>query len=110
MTGRVKTNGSLGDLDPSAGTMSGTVLRLYVAGAAPHSARALSNIRAILSQRVDAGYSLDVVDVLREPARALKDGILVTPTLVKLSPPPVQTIVGDLSASDVVLRALGFTR
>ena len=108
MTRRAKTDDSPRELESGASAADGPVLRLYVAGAAPHSVQALSNIRAILSQRAGAGYSLDVVDVLREPARALKDGVLVTPTLVKLSPPPVQTVVGDLSASSVVLRALGF--
>ena len=42
----------------------------------------------------------------REPLRALVEGILVTPTLVRLSP-PVRHIVGDLSDRAIVLRALG---
>ena len=48
---------------------------------------------------------LRVVDILREPLRALVEGILVTPTLVRLSP-PVRHIVGDLSDRAIVLRAL----
>lgn len=45
-----------------------------------------------------------MVDVLRKPERALKDGILVTPTLV-ISPLPVQSIIGDLSEEAAVLTA-----
>jgi hypothetical protein len=39
--------------------------------------------------------------------RALADAILVTPTVVKLSPAPELQIIGDLSEKEEVLRALG---
>lgn len=83
-------------------------LRLYVAGGAPNSALALKNILAICKQQHVDTQRLELIDVLREPERALRDGILVTPTLVKLSPEPVVTIIGDLSATHVVTQALGF--
>jgi circadian clock protein KaiB len=47
------------------------------------------------------------VDVFREPKRALADGILMTPTLVKLAPSPARRIVGTLSRAQAVLQALG---
>jgi circadian clock protein KaiB len=85
------------------------VLRLYVAGAAPHSTRALENVRAICELHVGNKYELDVVDVLHEPLRALDDGILVTPTLVRLDPKPVKTLIGDLSEQTLVLTTLGLS-
>jgi hypothetical protein len=45
--------------------------------------------------------------VLKEPLRALAESIVVTPTLVKISPAPEQQIIGNLSQEDEVLRALG---
>ena len=42
----------------------------------------------------------------REPLCALVEGILVTPTLVRLSP-PVGRVVGELSDRAIVRRALG---
>jgi hypothetical protein len=44
---------------------------------------------------------------LREPIRTLQEGVLVTPTLVRLEPAPSRTIVGTLSDSPQVLEALG---
>jgi len=41
------------------------------------------------------------------PARALKDGIIVTPTLVRLVPAPARKIIGTLSDRNQVLLALG---
>jgi circadian clock protein KaiB len=35
--------------------------------------------------------------MLENPRRALADGIIVTPTLLKLSPSPVQRVIGNLN-------------
>jgi circadian clock protein KaiB len=45
--------------------------------------------------------------VLLNPRRALADHIRMTPTLLKLSPFPVQRITGTLSQTSLVLAALG---
>ena len=55
----------------------------------------------------ESGIFVAFVDVLREPKRALADGIFMTPTLLKLAPAPVQTIVGSLSQTEPLLQALG---
>jgi hypothetical protein len=47
--------------------------------------------------------------VLEYPQRALADGILVTPSLAKLSPRPATKIVGNLSDKSSVMHALGIT-
>lgn len=82
-------------------------LRLYVAGDAPNSSLARSNLQSILGPASSSTYDLEVVDCLREPLRALKDGVIVTPTLKKLSPEPTQTIVGALTDATRVRAALG---
>ena len=87
--------------------MQRLVLRLYVAGEGPNSATARANLRRLLAALEPSSYALEVIDCLREPMRALQEGILVTPTLVRLEPEPVQTIVGSLSNGRRVLEALG---
>lgn len=81
-------------------------LCLYVAGKSPNSSRALANLHAIVRDCLnESEYQLEVVDVLAEPLRAVYDHVLLTPTLLKLTPPMLQ-IVGDLSQREVVLAAL----
>jgi circadian clock protein KaiB len=82
-------------------------LRLYVAGGAPNSVRAIANLAAICKDHLASGFKLEIVDVLKSPLRALADGILVTPHLAKLSPSPASKIVGNLSDRASVLAALG---
>ena len=81
--------------------------RLYVAGDAPNSAQAVANLNALGRTHLAGRYEIDVVDVFREPQRALQDRIFMTPTLVKLAPSPVRQIVGTLSQAETVLQALG---
>ena len=81
--------------------------RLYVAGDAPNSAQARANLDALCRSYLGDWHEIETVDVLRDPKRALDDRILMTPTLVKLSPSPVRRIVGTLSQSQPVLEALG---
>lgn len=83
------------------------VFRLYVAGGAPNSVRALSNLYAICRKHFPQSHRIDVIDVLKEPMRALAEAVLVTPTVVKVSPAPELQIIGNLSDEEEVLRALG---
>jgi circadian clock protein KaiB len=83
------------------------VFRLYLAGGAPNSVRAFANLYAICKKHFPGSHRIEVIDVLKEPLRALAEAVLVTPTVVKLSPLPEQQIIGDLSEEEEVLRALG---
>ena len=82
-------------------------LRLYVAGTAPNSVRAIENATLICESYFAGRHAMEIIDLLKEPKRAFADGIIVTPTLVKVSPPPMQKIIGNLSDTKQVLLALG---
>jgi circadian clock protein KaiB len=81
--------------------------RLYVAGDTHNSAQAVANLTALCRARLPDRHHIEIVDVFREPKRALAEGILMTPTLVKLAPSPVRRIIGTLSQTEPVLVALG---
>jgi circadian clock protein KaiB len=85
------------------------VLRLYVAGRAPNSVKAITNLESICREHLQEGYRLEIVDVCEHPRRALDDGVLVTPSLTKLSPSPGANIIGNLSDTSSVLAAMGIT-
>jgi circadian clock protein KaiB len=87
----------------------GLRLRLYVAGNAPNSVQAIANARAICDEHFTSGHELEIVDLLEYPMRGLADGIIVTPTLLRVSPLPIQRMVGNLSDTDRVVLALGAT-
>ena len=80
---------------------------LYVAGNAPNSQLAVSNLTAICQEFLVGRFQLEIIDVLTTPLRALADGILVTPSLARTAPLPSVRIVGNLDDRSSVLHALG---
>ncbi|HEX7893346.1 MAG TPA: circadian clock KaiB family protein [Terriglobales bacterium] len=81
-------------------------LRLYVAGQTTRSLTALSNLKTICEQHLGGRYSIEVVDLLKNPQLAGDDQILALPTLVRRLPPPMKKIIGDLSKAQHVLVGL----
>ena len=81
--------------------------RLYVADNTINSLQAIANLQAMCQRHLADRHEIEIVDVFKQPKRALKDGIRMTPALLKLSPLPPQTIIGTLGQSKLLLRALG---
>ena len=85
-------------------------LRLYVAGNAPNSVRAIANATTLCDAHFAGAYHLEIVDLLEAPDRAFTDGIVVTPTLLRMAPSPAQRIIGNLSDTEQVLVVLSGRR
>ena len=81
-------------------------LRLYVAGQTTRSLSALSNLKTICEQHLGGRYSIEVIDLLKNPQLADDDQILALPTLVRRLPPPMKKIIGDLTKTEHVLVGL----
>lgn len=82
-------------------------LRLYVTGQTPRSERAIGNLHRICAERFSNQCEIMIVDVLEQPQHAERDHIIVTPTLIRVSPLPSRRIIGDLSDTSKVLMGLG---
>ncbi len=81
--------------------------RLFIAGDTPNSVQARRNLESLCRTHMPNSHDIEVVDVFQEPARALSEGIFMTPMLVKLAPGPVLSVVGTLNDGPTVLLALG---
>jgi len=81
-------------------------LKLYVVGQTLASVDVINKLRALLEDEFKDQYSLEIIDIIKNPQLAENDKILATPTLVKVLPPPIRRIVGDLSDRKKVLIGL----
>lgn len=81
-------------------------LRLYVAGQTTKSQAALRNLKQICENHLKDRYSIEVIDLLAQPALSKGDQILAIPTLVRKLPKPVRKIIGELSDTERVLIGL----
>jgi circadian clock protein KaiB len=82
------------------------VLRLFVTGVLPNSARAIINIKAICEQYLKGRYDLEIIDIYQQPSLALTEQIIAVPVLIKKFPLPEERLIGDLSPTDEVLKGL----
>lgn len=81
--------------------------RLYVAGNTPNAAKAVANLRQFCAEHLAGRHAIEVVDVFKNPRRALADQIYMTPLLLRLAPRPVRRVVGTLDQTQPLLAALG---
>jgi circadian clock protein KaiB len=81
-------------------------LRLYVAGQTAKSLAARANLLKLCEEHLAGRSTLEVIDLLEQPALARADQILAIPTLVRRHPGPVKKIIGDLSDTQRVLESL----
>ncbi len=78
--------------------MSFVEIDLYVCGASTaRSTTTMRNLANECSARYGTEYSINVIDVLRNPAIAERANIVATPTTVIRRPLPSLRLVGDLS-------------
>jgi len=83
--------------------------QLYTAKDTQNSALALANLTALCNTHLAGRHTIEVIDVIKEPQRALAEGIRMTPTLVKIWPQPKRVIVGTLKQTERILVALGIS-
>jgi circadian clock protein KaiB len=86
------------------------VLKLFICGSSPRADSAVANLRHVCEQDLQGNYSLEVIDVLEQPDLAEESKVLATPTLIKLLPPPLRRIIGDLSDTEKLLVGLELGR
>jgi len=67
----------------------------------------MSNLKAALAQYPGHQVVVQIVDVVTDPARGLRDGVLVTPMLVRIAPLPERRILGNLHDGSLLLTVLG---
>jgi circadian clock protein KaiB len=82
-------------------------LRLYVVGESPNSVAALRHLRALLAAYPSRKIDLEILDLLKHPELGVRDGVLVTPLMIKLAPAPERRIFGTLKDTDALVAVLG---
>ncbi|HMD00663.1 MAG TPA: circadian clock KaiB family protein, partial [Ferruginibacter sp.] len=61
-------------------------------------------------EHLEGKYTIEVVDLLKNPQLAEGDQIFAIPTLVRKVPEPIRTIIGDLSNEEKVLVGLNIRK
>ncbi len=86
------------------------VLKLYVTGSTPRSAKAIANLKKVCEEHLRGRYDLEVIDIYQQPTLAKGEQIIAAPTLVKKLPPPLRKFIGDMSDVEKILLGLDVTK
>ena len=82
-------------------------LRLYISGHTTRSEKVEENVNNLCEQYFGDQYELTVTNLLESPELGEGENIFVTPTLVRVVPPPKRTILGDLSSTGNLTEFFG---
>ncbi len=104
MSGSAKRRARPATASPQAAPMWD--LRLYVMDQTTRSQLAFANLKKLCESRLKGHYRITVVDLQKNPQLAKGDQILAVPTVVRLLPKPVRTVIGSLSDLNRVLVGL----
>jgi circadian clock protein KaiB len=80
-------------------------LRLYVSGTSAGSGAVEANLRQLFDE-VGLVFDVEVLDVDEHPDAAEEDRIVLTPTIIRLTPPRLR-VAGDLSNIEAAMDGLG---
>lgn len=84
--------------------------RLFITGKTPKYEVIIRNLEKLLEEEFDGQYFLETISIIEDPQLAVSNMIFATPTLIKVYPPPIRKIVGDVSNRNQVLVGLGLIR
>ncbi len=73
------------------------VIRIYLAGNIEKYDEALHTLELILRMKLSSGYSVEVIDVTKNPEAAIEGNVFVTPTIEVVAPSPGTRAVGRLA-------------
>ena len=73
----------------------------------PNSRKAIENVKTICEEYLKGRYKLEIIDIHQQPNLAKEAEIVASPTLVKATPEPLCTFVGDMSQTERIITGLG---
>lgn len=79
---------------------------LYVAGETPKNQYAYFNLKKLCDDHLQKCI-ITVYNLLGNPKLAVDNQITATPTIIRRSPLPEKTLIGDLSNTETIISKLG---
>lgn len=71
------------------------------------SMQAIENVKRLCSEFLQDAFDLEIIDIYKHPELAAERQIVFSPSLIKRNPLPKKTIIGDLSNTIALVKALG---
>ena len=83
-------------IDTPNSDAEGYILHLYISSNNHSTEQTLNTIHQLLEEGLNSPYTLKIIDLAKNPEQAVVHQILITPTLIRISPKPTRRVVGQL--------------
>ncbi|MFW5645582.1 MAG: circadian clock KaiB family protein [Bacteroidota bacterium] len=81
-------------------------LKLFIAGVNPASIKAIENVKYLCEEYLKDVYDLEVIDIYQQKHLLKDKNIIAVPTLIRENPGPEKRIIGDMSETKNLIKAL----
>jgi circadian clock protein KaiB len=85
------------------------VLHTLLTGMSPKSMEAIENIKLLCDEYLKDAFELEIIDIYKNPERAVEEHVVFSPSLIKKLPLPRKTLIGTLADTQKVIKALGIS-
>lgn len=85
------------------------ILKLFVIGTNLDASHAINNISKFCEKFLKGRYTLEIIDLNKEPHWASKENIFAVPLLIKKNPFPEERLIGDLSDTQKIQSIFNIT-
>ena len=73
-----------------------STFRLYIAGIGRDNQKAILKFKRMIQDKAEGDVDFEVIDVLVDSERAMRDGVLATPTVIKEVQSPIVKVILDI--------------
>ena len=73
---------------------------IYISGISKENQEIILKFKGLANKKLSGRYFLEVIDILEHPELAKKKQIMVTPTIIKEKPNPVQKAILDFTSAE----------
>ena len=82
-------------------------MQLFVSGMSVRSMEAIHNLKLVCDHYLKDPFELEIIDIYKNPQIASEQHIVFSPSLIIKFPLPRKVLIGTLSDTEKVKKALG---
>lgn len=71
---------------------------------------AIEKIKKLCDQYVQDCFELEIIDIYKNPEVVRQNQVVFSPSLIKQFPLPKKILIGNLSDTDKIIKALGIIK
>jgi circadian clock protein KaiB len=86
------------------------IFKLFIVKDNPKSQSLVERVQRLLKDVLGENYQVDIIDILENPELAMRDKVIASPTLIKVSPLPQKRLIGHFNDNEKIISGLNLLK